>query len=235
MNNIHVEDAETLGRKGAIFIAGQILARPEGVIGLATGSTPVGVYRELARLYESGWLDFSRLITFNLDEYCGLSGSDENSYRRFMDEHLFDHVNIRKDNTHVPDGMAEDLQAECDRYERLIADAGGIDLQLLGIGHDGHIGFNEPGAHFPAGTHVAELTELTIEANTRFFDRSEQVPRRALTMGIGTIMKARRILLLASGSDKKEILQRALYGPITPEVPASVLQLHPDVTVISGV
>ena len=180
---------------------------------------------------EKGLLDFSGVRTVNLDEYCGLSGDNPNSYRYFMNDNLFDHVNIDKANTHVPNGFAEDLEAEAARYEAFIESLGGVDLQLLGIGHNGHIGFNEPTDHFPTTVHTVALTESTINANARLFERREDVPTQAITMGIGTIMKADKILLIA-GADKKEIVEKAFYGPVTPEVPASVLQLHRNVTVI---
>lgn len=169
--------------------------------------------------------------TVNLDEYCGLDGTNPNSYRYFMNDNLFDHVNIDKANTHVPNGHADDLEEEAVRYESFIQSLGGIDLQLLGIGHNGHIGFNEPTDNFPATVHTVQLTESTINANSRLFERREDVPTQAITMGIGTIMKAKKILLIA-GPDKAEIVEKACFGKVTPEVPASVLQLHPDVTVI---
>ena len=231
MRVIKAQSYEEMSRLAAGIIGAQVLLKPDCVLGLATGSSPIGAYEKLVDACKSGILDFSGVKTVNLDEYCGLDGSHPQSYRYFMDKHLFDHVNIDKANTHLPDGTAEDLEAECARYEALIDSLGGIDLQLLGIGHNGHIGFNEPQGDFPRQVHPVQLTESTIKANSRLFDRIEDVPTRAVTMGIGTIMKAKRILLIA-GADKQEIIERSLYGEITPEVPASVLQLHTDVTVI---
>lgn len=228
---IKVKTYEEMSALAAGVIGGQVLLKPDCVLGLATGSSPVGTYRLLVENYEKGVLDFSRVRTVNLDEYCGLSGENPNSYRYFMNDNLFDHVNIDKANTHVPSGFTADLDAEAARYEQMIETMGGIDLQLLGIGHNGHIGFNEPTDHFPAAVHTVELTESTINANARLFARREDVPTQAITMGIGTIMKARKLLLIA-GADKKDIVERALYGKVTPEVPASVLQLHADATVI---
>ena len=203
------------------------------MLGLATGSTPIGAYQELVRKYEAGALDFSQVTTFNLDEYRGLTPSDPQSYAYFMHHNLFDHVNLRPGSTHLPDGLNPDPAAESARYEAAIRAAGGVDLQLLGMGHNGHIGFNEPCSEFPLDTHSVDLAESTIRANTRFFDSSDQVPRQAYTMGIGTILRARRILIVVSGADKAEILKQAFYGPVTPQVPASVLQLHPDVTLVA--
>ena len=213
------------------IIGGQVLLKPNCVLGLATGSSPIGAYKDLVKSYEDGILDFSEVRTVNLDEYCGLDDTNPNSYRYFMNDNLFDHVNIDKANTHVPNGHADDLEEEAVRYESFIQSLGGIDLQLLGIGHNGHIGFNEPTDSFPAIVHTVQLTESTINANSRLFERREDVPTQAITMGIGTIMKAKKILLIA-GPDKAEIIEKACFGKVTPEVPASVLQLHPDVTVI---
>jgi glucosamine-6-phosphate deaminase len=201
-------------------------------MGFATGSTPVGTYQELVRLHKEGILDFSGITSFNLDEYYGVPVTDPNSYRYFMEENLFSHVNIEPGVTNVPDGMAKNANEECGRYEEMIQKAGGIDLQLLGIGHNGHIGFNEPDSYFPANTHLVDLTESTIDANARFYQTRDEVPKQAVTMGIGTIMRAKSILLLAGGKDKADIIEKTMTGPITPQVPASILQLHPDVTVI---
>ncbi len=231
MRIIETGSYEEMSVLAAGIIGAQILLKPDSVLGLATGSSPIGAYGELVKDYRRGLLDFSGVRTVNLDEYCGLKPEDPQSYRYFMDQHLFNHVNIDKANTHVPGGVREDVEDECRRYEALIDSMGGIDLQLLGIGHNGHIGFNEPTDHFPRYVHPVDLAESTIKANSRLFDRIEDVPTRAVTMGIGTIMKAGRILLIA-GQDKKEIIQEALYGKVTPQVPASVLQLHRDVTVI---
>lgn len=226
-------DYQDLSRKAADLLAAQVLLKPDCVLGLATGSTPIGAYQELVRKYEAGALDFSQVTTFNLDEYRGLTPSDPQSYAYFMHHNLFDHVNLRPGSTHLPDGLNPDPAAESARYEAAIRAAGGVDLQLLGMGHNGHIGFNEPCSEFPLDTHSVDLAESTIRANTRFFDSSDQVPRQAYTMGIGTILRARRILIVVSGADKAEILKQAFYGPVTPQVPASVLQLHPDVTLVA--
>lgn len=232
MNFITVPTYEELSRKGAALIAAQILMKPNCTLGLATGSSPVGIYRELIRQYENGDLDFSKVSSINLDEYEGLSGTHEQSYRYFMQDNLFNHVNIDPANTFVPNGCAADLEAECAEYDARMTRMGGIDLQLLGIGLDGHIGFNEPGDTFVKETHVIDLHESTIAANARFFASENDVPRRAVTMGMGGIMQAKKILLIANGQAKKDIVQKAFFGPITPQVPASLLQLHPDVTVI---
>lgn len=232
MNFIEAKSYADLSRKAANIISAQIILEPESVLGLATGSTPIGTYQNLVKGYQNGDLDFSRVRTINLDEYCGLSTDHEQSYRYFMNHHLFNHINIDRNNANVPNGCADDLQEECSRYEKLIASLGGIDLQLLGIGHNGHIAFNEPNSYFEKDTHVVELKESTIQANARFFNTIDEVPKKAISMGIQSIMRARKILLIANGSDKKDIVMKSVYGPITPEVPASILQLHPDCTVI---
>lgn len=231
MRMMKVKTYEEMSALAASMIGAQVILKPNCVLGLATGSSPIGTYKKLVESCEKGLLDFSGVRTVNLDEYCGLSGDNPNSYRYFMNDNLFDHVNIDKANTHVPNGFAEDLEAEAARYEAFIESLGGVNLQLLGIGHNGHIGFNEPTDHFPTTVHTVALTESTINANARLFERREDVPTQAITMGIGTIMKADKILLIA-GADKKEIVEKAFYGPVTPEVPASVLQLHRNVTVI---
>ena len=232
MKIMYTDTYANMSRRAANIISAQIILHPKTVLGLPTGTTPIGAYRQLIEWYKKGDLDFSQVTTFNLDEYLGLDGSHPQSYRYFMDNQLFDHINIRKGNTHVPDGTAADPEAECELYEQAIKEAGGIDLQVLGIGNNGHIGFNEPGAAYEKTTNVTELTESTIEANSRLFASKEEVPTKALTMGMKTIMHARRLLLLVSGQHKLDILNAALHGPITPEVPASLLQLHPDLTVI---
>lgn len=216
----------------AEMIAAQVLLKPRCVLGLATGSSPIGTYEKLVEAHKAGRLDFSQVRTLNLDEYCGLPGDNPQSYRYFMDHHLFSQVNIPRENTYLPNGTAEDMAEESRRYEALVGSLGGVDLQLLGIGHNGHIGFNEPTDSFPPVVHPVALTESTIQANSRLFSRVEDVPTQAITMGIGTILKAERILLIA-GADKQDILKEALYGKVTPWVPASVLQLHRDVTVIT--
>ena len=202
------------------------------MLGLATGSSPVGTYRQLIEWYNKGDIDFSETTTVNLDEYVGLGENDEQSYRYFMQKNLFDHINIKRENTFVPDGLADDLNEECNAYDARIRRLGGIDLQLMGIGFDGHIGFNEPSDVFDKNTHVVDLHESTIKANSRFFASENDVPRQAVSMGMVSIMQARKVLLIANGAGKKEILGKALYGPVTPHIPASLLQLHNDVTVI---
>lgn len=228
-----VKDYSELSRKAANIISAQIILKPDSVLGLATGSTPEGTYRQLVEWYHKGDLDFSQVSSINLDEYKGLDGSHDQSYRYFMNTNLFDHVNIRKEHTYVPNGLAADSAAECSRYDELLASLGGADLQLLGIGNNGHIGFNEPSVSFEKGTHLVELTESTRTTNARFFSSLDEVPTHAYTMGIGGIMSAKTVLLLASGKSKAHALFAALRGPITPQVPASVLQLHQNVIVIA--
>ena len=234
MKIIIAENYEKMSRAAADLIAAQILVKPDCVLGLATGSTPIGAYENLVKRYENGELDFSAVTSVNLDEYCGLDETNDQSYRYFMNDHLFNHVNISKEKTFVPNGMAEDYEAEGKRYDALIDSLGGIDLQLMGIGHNRHIGFNEPADHFPVGTHPVALNEKTIQANARFFATIDDVPKSAITMGIRAIMQAKKVLLIAGGADKAEILKKALLGPVTPEVPASILQLHGDLTVIAA-
>lgn len=229
---VKTENYKEMSKKAAGLIAAQVIMKPDCVLGLATGSTPVGIYQALIRKYENGELDFSGITTVNLDEYKGLPGSHEQSYRYFMNHNLFDHINIEKNRTHVPIGLVEDAAEECSRYEALIEEQGGVDLQLLGLGHNGHIGFNEPADQFEKTTHCVTLQESTIEANKRFFASADEVPKQAYTMGIGTIMKAKKILVVVSGADKAMIVKQAFTGPVTPKVPASILQMHPDVTVI---
>ncbi len=226
-------DYKDMSRKAANIISAQIILKPDSVLGLATGSTPMGIYRQLIEWYDKGDLDFSEVKTVNLDEYKGLSSENEQSYRYFMNHNLFRHVNIKQEHTFLPDGTAEDSEKECGRFNEAIGQLGGIDLQLLGIGHNGHIGFNEPGEVFEKGTHCVELTQSTLEANSRLFKEGEVMPTHAYTMGIRTIMLAKKILLVVSGRDKAEILHKALQGPITPQVPASILQMHPDFTVVA--
>lgn len=223
---------EKLSKLAAEYIAAQVILKPDSVLGLATGSSPVGVYKCLVEKFNKGCLDFSDVISINLDEYVGLDGSHEQSYRYFMQDHFFNYVNIKPENTFVPNGCASDLAAECSEYDARVTRLGGIDLQLLGIGPDGHIGFNEPDDHFTAETHVVDLLPSTIEANSRFFSSIDEVPKQAVSMGMGSIMKAKKILLIANGKAKKDVLMEALNGKITPNLPASLLQLHRDVTVI---
>ena len=232
MNIIRAKDYDELSRRAAELIAAQVWNKPDCVLGLATGSTPIGTYNELVRMNRSGDLDFSKVTTVNLDEYAGLDGTSDQSYRYFMNEHLFNHINIDPARTHVPNGKASDLTAEGARYDAFIESIGGTDIQLLGIGHDGHIGFNEPDEVFYKATHEVRLDARTIEANARFFASRDEVPQTAITMGMWAIMQARKILLIASGEDKKAIVEQSICGPVTPQVPASILQCHRDVTVI---
>lgn len=232
MKIITANDYNDLSRKAANIISAQVILKPTSVLGLATGSTPIGTYKQLIKWYEKGDIDFSMVTSVNLDEYCGLSVDNEQSYRYFMNTNLFNHININKEKTHVPDGLATDMEQECIHYDTMINDLGGIDMQLLGIGHNGHIGFNEPNIKFEKTTHIVDLDKSTIEANARFFSTIDEVPKQAITMGIKSIMHARHVLLIANGPDKEDIINKALYGPITPDVPASILQLHPNLTVI---
>ena len=227
------KDYKELSRKAANIISAQIIMKPSCVLGLATGTSPIGIYNQLVEWYQKGDLDFSEVSTVNLDEYIGLDATNEQSYRYFMNYNLFDKVNIDKLNTNVPNGMAKDLEGECDSYDSLIHSLGGIDLQLLGLGHNGHIGFNEPGESFEKGTHIVDLSESTINANARLFAKKEDVPRRAITMGIRTIMQAGIVLLVASGEDKADIVRDAFWGKITSQVPASVLQLHKNLIIVA--
>lgn len=232
MNIIKANDYNDLSRKVANVISAQVILKPNSVLGLATGSTPIGAYKQLVEWYKKGDIDFSNVTTVNLDEYCGLATENDQSYRYFMNHNLFQYINININNTNVPNGLAKDYNVECIRYDNLIGDLGGIDLQLLGIGHNGHIGFNEPDVSFEKTTHIVDLDETTIKANARFFDTIEEVPQKAITMGIKSIMQAKKVLLIANGPDKKEIVEKALHGPVTPDVPASILQFHPDLTVV---
>ncbi|MBD5133095.1 MAG: glucosamine-6-phosphate deaminase [Clostridiales bacterium] len=227
------KDYNAMSRRAAAVIAAQVVAKPDCVLGLATGSTPVGAYKQLIEWNKQGDLSFAEVRSVNLDEYVGLAPTHDQSYRYFMQTNLFDHVDIVPENTNVPSGQAADAAAECARYEGVVAELGYADLQLLGLGRNGHIGFNEPCDHFPVATHLVDLTQSTIEANARFFASADDVPKQALTMGIGTIMKARKILIVASGADKADAVWKAFAGPITPEMPASILQLHPDVTLVA--
>lgn len=232
LNICKAETVEAAARLAADRFQELLCTKPACVLGLATGSTPIPLYRELIAREQAGRIDFSRVRSVNLDEYKGLAPNHPQSYRRFMQENLFDHISIRPENTYVPDGLATDVDAMCSAYERAIEDLGGVDLQLLGLGHDGHIGFNEPSDHFPTRTHETALAEITRQANARFFASEAEVPTAAYTMGVGTVMAARRILMIVTGADKSDILHKAFFGPVTPWVPASVLQFHPDVTLI---
>ncbi|MEE1144836.1 MAG: glucosamine-6-phosphate deaminase [Acutalibacteraceae bacterium] len=231
MKIIKTADYNEMSKKAANIIAAQMILKPNSVLGLATGSSPIGTYKELIKKYEAGDIDFSDITTVNLDEYRGLPRTNDQSYYYFMNDNFFNHVNIDKARTHVPNGE-EDAEVECENYEALIKELGGIDLQLLGLGHNGHIGFNEPAEAFDKTTHCVDLTESTIEANKRFFASIDDVPKQAYTMGIGTIMAVKKILVIVSGADKAAIVKKAFTGPVTPTVPASILQMHPDVTVV---
>ena len=232
MKIIRARDYEHMSRQAANIISAQVILKPDAVIGLATGSSPIGVYRQLIDWYNKGDIDFSQVRAVNLDEYVGLPAEHAQSYARFMRENFFNHVNIDLNKTNIPNGMAEDGEKECARYDRLIQSLGGIDLQLLGIGPNGHIGFNEPGETFEKGTHKVRLKDATIQANKRFFAREKDVPRYAYTMGICDIMQAHRIVMIVSGAGKAEIVREAFFGPVTPLVPASILQLHRHFTLV---
>ena len=233
MRLYRAKDYNDLSRKAANIISAQVIMKPDCVLGLATGSSPLGTYRQLIEWYKKGDLDFSEVKSVNLDEYKGLPKDNDQSYYYFMHQNFFKDININPENTHIPNGMEPDSEKECSRYNQVISDLGGIDLQLLGLGHNGHIGFNEPDTAFAKMTHCVDLAPSTIEANKRFFASADDVPRQAYTMGIKTIMQARKILLIVSGEDKAQILYDVLNGPITPQVPASILQLHSDVTVVA--
>jgi glucosamine-6-phosphate deaminase len=226
------KDYDEISREAAKIMAKQIRAKPNSIMGFATGSTPVGTYKELIRMHKDKGLDFSKLTTFNLDEYYGLGPDHPQSYHYFMFDNLFKHVNIDPKRVHIPDGRAKDVRAFCERYEEEISKAGGIDLQILGIGRDGHIAFNEPGSSLAARTQLVALAEETIEDNARFFDKKGDVPRFALSMGCGTIMGAKKLLLLANGQGKADAVAALIEGPITSQITASILQMHPDSTVI---
>ena len=223
------QDYQSMSRKAANILSAHVILKPDSVLGLATGSTPIGMYKQLIEWYNKGDIDFSQVHTVNLDEYLGLAPTHDQSYRYFMQANLFDHVNVPPENTNVPNGLAPDPEAECARYNQVIAGLGGIDVQVLGMGHNGHIGFNEPEEAFELETHVVDLTDNTIDANARFFASRDEVPRQAITMGIKSIMQARQILVVVSGEDKADIVQRAFFGPVEPQVPASILQMHPNV------
>ena len=232
MRFISCDDYTAMSRQAANLISAQVIVKPNCVLGLATGSTPIGTYKQLIEWYNKGDLSFANVRSVNLDEYKGLSGDHDQSYRYFMQNNLFNHVDIDVANTSVPNGKAEDADAECAAYDAHIRELGGIDLQLLGMGHNGHIGFNEPADEFVGPTHVVELAQSTIDANKRFFASEADVPRQALTMGMAAILQARSVVVVVSGEDKAEIVHKAFFGPITPRVPASLLQLHPNVTVV---
>ena len=233
MKLYRAKDYKDMSRKAANIISAQVIMKPNCVLGLATGSTPIGTYDQLVEWYNKGDLDFSQITTVNLDEYKGLTRENDQSYYYFMNDKLFSRVNVNKERTFLPDGMEPDSEKACKAYNEIIASVGGIDLQLLGLGHNGHIGFNEPSDTFEAETHCVDLTESTIKANQRFFASIDEVPKQAYTMGIKTIMQANKVLVVVSGEDKAKIVKEAFFGPITPKVQASVLQLHKDVIVVA--
>ena len=233
MRIIKAKDYADLSKKAAEVMAAQVILKADSVLGLATGSTPVGAYKELANKCAQGLLDFSEATTVNLDEYKGLPRDNDQSYFYFMNDNLFQHININPDKTFLPDGTIEDSAKACKAYDAIIESVGGIDLQLLGMGNNGHIGFNEPSDVFVKDTNCVDLTESTIEANKRFFASADDVPRQAYTMGIRTIMQAEKILMVVSGEAKAQILKEALFGDVTPQVPASIIQLHKNVIVVA--
>ena len=233
MRAIRAKDYYDASRKTANIISAQVILKPDSELGLATGSSPIGTYQQLIKWYEKGDLDFSQVRTVNLDEYVGLSAANEQSYVHFMRENFFDHINIDPRNTHLPNGLELDAERQCSHYDSVIHHLGGVDLQLLGIGHNGHIGFNEPAEEFVKGTHCVELTQNTIDANARFFESEDQVPKKAYTMGILDILQAKRVVMIVTGESKAQILKDAFCGPVTPKVPASIMQLHPDFTLVA--
>jgi glucosamine-6-phosphate deaminase len=232
MNIYTFSDEEQFVQTAANQISSLLHTNPRATLGLATGSTPVGLYNKLIEMNRQGLVSFAQTTTYNLDEYVGLPENHPESYRTFMNEKFFNHVDIQIERTHVPNGNAANPEEECLNYDKMLEEFGPVDLQLLGLGHNGHIGFNEPGESLSGGTHVVELQEKTRNANARFFPTLDDVPTHAITMGVATIMKARQILLLVRGEDKAEIVHRALKGPITTECPASLLQCHPNVVVL---
>lgn len=230
---VRARDYTDMSRKAANIISAQVILKPNCVLGLATGDSPIGTYDQLIDWYKKGDVDFSEVSTYNLDEYFGIADDDPQSYHYFMNKHFFDHINIDPKNVHVPAGSNTDVDEVCASFDKMVADAGFCDLQLLGIGRNGHIGFNEPDNCFAKGTHCVELTESTIEANKRFFASEDEVPRRAYSMGIHTIMTAKKVLVVASGEDKAWAIRESCFGPVTPKVPGSILQLHNDAIVIA--
>ena len=232
MNVLVFDTEEQIGVAAGYYMCGQVLQKPDSVLGLATGSTPLKPYKHMIELYNQGAVDFSRVTTFNLDEYCNLDVNDKNSYHSFMHENLFNHINIPEENINFLNGNSKDLEQECMNYEKKIKNAGGIDIQILGIGSNGHIAFNEPANSFQRWSHVVQLKESTINDNSRFFNSIEEVPTHAVTMGIGSIMQAKRILIIALGEKKAKAVKQLINGNVTPECPASVLQFHTDVTLM---
>ncbi|MEC9489635.1 MAG: glucosamine-6-phosphate deaminase [Halanaerobiales bacterium] len=232
MRIIVENDYQAMSKKAALMVASQVTLKPDSNLGLATGGTPLGMYDNLIEMYRNDKIDFSEVQTFNLDEYCGLKADHPNSYHHYMFENLFDEINIEKENIHIPDGAAEDYRQECREYEKSIKEARGIDLQILGIGSNGHIGFNEPAENLNVSTEIVDLTEETIEANSRYFKSKDKVPRKAISMGMATILKADRIVLLASGENKAEAIKKTVSGKISTQVPATLLQTHPEITIL---
>lgn len=232
MRLIIVKDYDEMSWKAASLVSSQINLKPASILGLATGDTPKGMYKELVNLYKKKELDFEKIKTFNLDEYYGIDENNSQSYHYFMMNNLFNHINIPKENINIPKGSIKNVEKECSKYEQKIKETGGIDLQILGIGTNGHIGFNEPDVNFEAKTHLVNLDKKTIEANSRFFNNKEEVPTKAISMGIKTIMHSKKIILLVSGISKADVIAKAINGKITPEIPATILQLHQDVIVI---
>ncbi|HLV09650.1 MAG TPA: glucosamine-6-phosphate deaminase [Halanaerobiales bacterium] len=232
MRIIIEKDYQSMSRKAALLISSQVILKPDSVLGLATGSTPIGMYQELIQMYKKGELDFSEVVTFNLDEYYQLPPENQQSYHYYMQENFFKNINIKPCNIHIPDGMTEDVNRECHHYEEKIKKSGGIDLQVLGIGSNGHIGFNEPAAQLNVSTHLIDLSEETIRANSRFFNSSNEVPKKALSTGMATILKAKRIILLANGINKAEAIKKTVSGYVDTQVPSSLLQTHPEVTLV---
>lgn len=233
MEIIRARDYDHMSRQAANILSAQVILHPDSVLGLATGSSPIGTYKQLIKWYEKGDLDFRRVRTVNLDEYVGLAADHEQSYAHFMRVNFFDHININLENTNIPNGLNMDEEEECARYNAVIRKLGGVDLQLLGLGPNGHIGFNEPGESFTKGTHKVSLTDATIQANKRFFASESDVPRYAYTMGILDIMQAERVVMVVSGAGKADIVREAFFGPVTPRVPASILQLHKNFTLVA--
>lgn len=232
MKVITVSNYEEMSKTAADMMAKQIILKNNSILGLATGGTPLGMYKELIKMYSENKIDFSEVKTFNLDEYYGLDIKNKNSYHYYMMNNFFNHVNIKKENINIPDGNALHMEEECTDYDNKIKDAGGIDIQVLGIGVDGHIGFNEPDSHFETGTHIVKLKEETIKSNSRFFNSEKEVPHYAISMGIKNIMQSKSIILLANGEEKAEAISKTVNGKLCPEVPASILQIHPNVTII---
>lgn len=232
MKVIIVENYEEASQEAAKIFINQVKEKPKSILGLATGSTPVRMYELLREDHEKNHTSYKDVKSYNLDEYFGLDASHPQSYHYFMYKNLFDHININPENIHIPNGMTDDVDAECERYDELIKEAGGVDIQVLGIGNNAHIGFNEPTINFEKGTHLVQLEDSTIEANSRFFDNIEDVPKKAITMGVGSIFKSRKIMLIATGENKAEAIYNTVYGKVVPEVPASILQFHSDIVLI---